>query len=196
MPKKKSIKKSVEKFKAEADKILIFLEEAKNQRDMYVSWQYDLAVIRLYREFEILMLNALVGALNGDTSTLSEKTGFDFPKHLTDEVCRYLVTGTGYFDFKGRDGLIKNFRGYLPDNHYLVQTVKNKKYKQSMEIFFTARNFAAHGSQQSKKSFLKAIDQQGVGSAGAWLKRQNRFQKLIVDKLKKLSDDIYTQAPY
>ena len=69
------------------------------------------------------MLDTLVGALNNDTSTLSTRTGFSFPKHLTDEVCRFLVTGRGYFDFKGRDGLIKTLKQYLPDDHYLVEVV-------------------------------------------------------------------------
>ena len=106
MPKKKSIKGSANEFKAEADKILSFLTASAGLGDEHVSWCHDLAIIRFYRAFESLMLDALVGALNNDTSTLSTRTGFSFPKHLTDEVCRFLVTGRGYFDFKGRDGLI------------------------------------------------------------------------------------------
>jgi hypothetical protein len=107
MPKKKSIKGSANEFKAETDKILAFLTAPAGLGDEHVSWCHDLAIIRLYRAFESLMLDALVGALNNDASTLSTRTGFSFPKHLTNEVCRFLVTGRGYFDFKGRDGLIK-----------------------------------------------------------------------------------------
>ena len=33
------------------------------------------------------------------------------------------MTGRGYFDFKGRDGLIKTLKQYLPDDHYLVEVV-------------------------------------------------------------------------
>lgn len=98
MPKKKSIKRSANEFKAEADKILAFLTASAGLGDEHVSWCHDLAIIRLYRAFESLMLDTLVGALNNDTSTLSTRTGFSFPKHLTDEVCRFLVTGRGYFD--------------------------------------------------------------------------------------------------
>jgi hypothetical protein len=107
MPKRKSIKGSANEFKTETDKILAFLTASAGLGDEHVSWCHDLAIIRLYRAFESLMLDALVGALNNDTSTLSTRTGFSFPKHLTDEVCRFLVTGRGYFDFKGRDVLIK-----------------------------------------------------------------------------------------
>lgn len=33
------------------------------------------------------------GVINDDTTTISEVSGVDFPKHLTDEVCEYLVLG-------------------------------------------------------------------------------------------------------
>jgi len=195
MPKKKSIKGSANDFKAETDKILAFLTASAGLGDEHVSWCHDLAIIRLYRSFESLMLDALVGALNNDTSTLSSRTGFAFPKHLTDEVCRFLVTGRGYFDFKGRDGLIKTLKQYLPDDHYLVDIVSKTGYRAPLERLTAARNFAAHESQQSKSAFRKATDQNRVGSAGSWLKRKNRFQ-LIADKLKALADEVHAEAPY
>ena len=195
MPKKKSIKGSANEFKAEVDKILAFLTASSGLGDEHVSWCHDLAIIRLYRAFESLMLDALVGALNNDTSTLSSRTGFSFPKHRTDEVCRCLVTGRGYFDFKGRDGLIKTLKQYLPDDHYLVKVVSKPGYRNSLELLSSARNYAAHESQQSKSAFKKAADQDRVGAAGSWLKRQNRFQN-IANGLKAMADEIHAEAPY
>ena len=141
------------------------------------------------------MLDALVGALNNDTSTLSIRTGFSFPKHLTDEVCRFLVTGRGYFDFKGRDGLIKALKQYLPDDHYLVEVVSKAGYRNSLDLLTAARNFAAHESQQSKTAFKKATNKDRVGAAGSWLKRQNRFRD-IADMLKAMADEIHEAAPF
>lgn len=195
MPKKKSIKGSANEFKAEADKILAFLTATAGLGDEHVSWCHELAIIRLYRAFESLMLDTLVGALNNDTSTLSSRTGFSFPKHLTEEVCLFLVTGRGYFDFKGRDGLIKTLKQYLPDAHYLIVVVSKSGYRSSLEMLSTARNYAAHESQQSKAAFKKAANQNRVGSAGSWLKRQNRFQD-IAGKLKAIADEIHASAPY
>lgn len=195
MPKKKSIKGSANEFKAETDKILAFLTASAGLGDEHVSWCHDLATIRLYRAFESLMLDALVGALNNDTSTLSSRTGFTFPKHLTDEVCRFLVTGRGYFDFKGRDGLIRALKQYLPDAHYLITVVSKQGYRDSLDLLTAARNYAAHESQQSKAAFKKATGQNRVGAAGSWLKRQNRFGK-IADKLKAMADEIHAAAPY
>lgn len=195
MPKKKSIKGSASEFKSEADKIQVFLTASAGLGDQHVSWCHDLAIIRLYRAFETLMLDALVGALNNDTSTLSTRTGFAFPKHLTDEVCRFLVTGRGYFDFKGRDGLIKVLKQYLPDAHYLITVVSRQGYRDSLNLLTAARNYAAHESQQSKAAFKMATGQNRIGAAGSWLKRQGRFGK-IADKLKAMADEIHAAAPY
>lgn len=141
------------------------------------------------------MLDALVGALNNDTSTISKKTGFSFPKHLTDEVCRYLIIGNGFFDFKGRSGLIKKLKQYLPDDHYLVQAVSKPAYQDALDKLSSARNYAAHESQQSKDAFRKATAQERVGTAGSWLKCGNRFNQ-IAERLKQLAMEIHDEAPY
>jgi hypothetical protein len=194
MPRKKSIKGAANQFKAETDKILAFLTASAGLGDEHVSWCHDLAIIRLYRAFESLMLDTLVGALNNDTSTLSAKTGFSFPKHLTDDVCRFLVTGRGYFDFKGRDGLITTLKRYLPDDHYLVEIVSKPVYRNYLKRLSAARNYAAHESQQSKSALKKATNQDRVGTAGSWLKRQNRFHT-IANQLKAMADEIEARAP-
>src|SRR5262249_31116573 len=118
-----------------------------------------------------------------------------FPKHLTDEVCEYIVIGDGYFDFRGRDGLIKTVMRFVPDTHFLVIAVKNAKYRNSLEKLGVLRNYAAHESAQAKTRVLKIVNQERVGSAGAWLKRQGRF-KLIVDDLRLLASELKRGAPY
>jgi len=196
MPKKKSIKKCSVKFCSQADSILQFLDaELPGASKDHASWMHEYAIIRLYRIFERMVLETLVGAVNNDTSTLSANAGIKFPKHLTDEVCEYLLTGGDFFDFRGRDGLIKEIKSVVPDGHFLVGIVKNTKYKQSLEQLSAVRNYAAHDSAVSKARFKKVIDAKRVPTAGAWLKRQNRF-KNMVDKLKDLAADIETAAPF
>lgn len=197
MPKKLSIKGTARWFKESSDSVVAYLDETCDAgiSDEHVSWCHDYAVIRLYRDFEGLMLWSLVGSINNDTSTISAKSGFDFPKHLTDEVCFYLVTGPGYFDFRGRSGLISTFKRYLPDDHYLIEVVKRKKYKDHIERLCALRNYAAHESPQSKRAALAATGQQRMGAAGSWLKRQGRFADLT-DKLKELATEIENEAPY
>lgn len=163
--------------------------------DEHKSWSHDYAIIRLYREFEQMMLAGIIGAINNNTETIAEVTGVDFPKHLTDEVCEYLVLGGGYFDFKGRDGLIKTLKKYVPKTHYLVTIIKKRKYKDTLEKLSALRNYAAHESRQSKRAVLAAIGQKRIGSAGSWLKVQGRFPR-IGSKLKELAQEVHGSAPY
>jgi len=196
MARKKSTKKAAQVFKEAADGIAEFLAiMKKEQRDEHVSWVYDYGIIRLYREFETLMLRAIVSAINNDTETLSTTTGTKFPKHLTDEVCEYLIIGGGYFDFKGRDGLIRELKRYIPESHCLVIAVKEEKYKDALERVSALRNLAAHGSRASKKAALASIGQQKIGSAGSWLKSQGRFDTMK-NALRELASQIESQAPY
>jgi len=60
---------------------------------------------------------------------------------------------------------------------------------------FTLRNFAAHESKQSKRAVLGTLKVKKIGSAGAWVKRQGRFEN-IADSIKKLAGEIEAGAPY
>lgn len=194
---KKSGKKAAKAFKKRVEEIEQFLD-SKNLSsfsEAHISWVHDYAIIRMYRDFEDMMLNCLVAAINSNTQQLSETTGVNFPRHLTDEVCEYIIVGNGYFDFKGRDGLIKTIKSFLPNDHYLVSIVKKAAYKDTLEKLSALRNFAAHDSNVSKKRALKAIEGSRLSSSGAWLKKQNRFIR-ITTSLKRLSDEIHRHAPY
>lgn len=195
--KKKSAKKASETFRGKVEEIEAFLrtKSLASFSDEHVSWVHDYAIIRLYRDFEDLILHCLVAAINNDTERLSQTTGVDFPKHLTDEVCQYIIVGDGYFDFRGRDGLIKQLLKYLPKDHYLVAIIKTARYREALEQLTALRNFAAHGSKPSKKQALKAIGRVKMHSSGAWLKKQNRFGK-ISKELKALAGDVNKRAPY
>ena len=196
MPKKKSVKKAASVFREQISETIDFVKlSEKGLSDAHLSRLYDTAIIFLYRDFENLILEVLVGAINNDTGTIKSTLGIDFPKHLTDEVCYYIATGPSYFDFKGRDGLIKRVKQYVPDKHYLVTTLKDSKYKLSIERLCALRNFAVHGSPQSKRAVLKAIKQTRVGSAGSWLKKQGRLHG-IMNRLKELATDLENRAPF
>jgi hypothetical protein len=196
VPRKKSIKRTASDFIGKANDLEAFVDaDIVNLSDMQKSWCHDYAIIRLYREFEQMMLHVIVGAINNDSSVISSTTGVGFPKHLTDEVCEYLVLGGGYFDFKGRDGLIKMLKRYVPETHYVVLIIKKPKYKDSLEKLSALRNYAAHESAQSKRAALAAIGQQRVGTSGSWLKLQDRYGS-ISRKLKEIAQEIHSSAPY
>ncbi len=194
---KKSIRRAAGDFAANVDDIISFTTRCAGPQltDQDQSWCFDLAIIRLYREFEDLMLSCLVALINADATTFSQLKGRKFPSHMNVEVCEYLICGDGYFDFSGRDGLIGTIKRYVPSAHWLPTAVKKQKYKDALETMCALRNFAAHDSSVSKTRALSAIDQKRMSSSGAWLKKQRRFEK-ICTRLKELANEITAAAPY
>jgi hypothetical protein len=197
MARKKSGKNAARAFKSKLGRIEAFVAEIESSEvsDQGVTWAYEAAIIKTAVAFEHLMLDCIVTAINNDASTISQRTGIAFPKHLTDEVCEYLVTGGGFFDFPGRSGLIKKIKSYVPDDHWLLIAVKRDEHTKSLDQLVALRNFAAHESPASKRKALEAIGLRKVGSAGSWAKRQRRFQDLLA-ALTNLADDIEAAAPY
>lgn len=196
MPKKSSVKKCATDFRTEVDGILEFCCSAKCALSGdQVSFAYDAGIIKLYAAFERMMLGALAGTINNDSSILSTQTNRRFPKHLTAEVCEYIVTEGGYFDFKGRSGLIRKIRSFVGTNHHLDSVVKDQKYTVTLDRLCTLRNYAAHESSASKRRALCATGQTRMGSAGSWLKRQDRLET-IARELCGLSEEIEDRAPY
>lgn len=197
MPRKKSGKHAAQRFKRDIDDVRGFISDvaSANLGAQSKSWAFEAALLKTYVAFERLMLGCIVVAINNDTATLTGQTGIDFPKHLTDEVCEYIVIGRGYFDFKGRDGLIREIKKYVPEAHWLLAAVKAPKHKGHLNKLVALRNYAAHESSASKKAALSAVGQERISSAGSWLKKQGRLDA-ILNGLIALSDDIESAAPY
>ena len=197
MPKKKSIRLAARNFDDAADSVINFVTTVRPLlSETHVSWCHDYAIIALYRAFERLMLDALVGAINNNPSkTISHQSGVSFPRNLTDEVCEYIIVGDGFFDFKGRSGLIKILRRFLSENHFIVEVVKDQRYKHAIDRLTSLRNFAAHRSDVSKRAVKQVLNVDRIRSAGTWLKTQGRLGTLTT-RLKELADELESRAPY
>ena len=196
--KKKKIKSSAGDFVKNTNEIINFTVcsvAAASLTGQHKSWCFDLAIIRLYREFEYLMQSCLIALINNDSETFSQVKNRKFPLHMSVAVCEYFVCGDGYFDFRGWDGLISTIREFVPKGHWFLEVVKNPKYKADIDKLVALRNFAAHGSAVSRKSALKAIDQKRLLSSGAWLKNKRRFNK-ICESLKRMAEEIEAEAPH
>lgn len=194
--KKKSIKKSATQFLSSVDEIVAFAHDASDGLSKtHESWVYDYAVIRLFRAFEHLMLISIAGSINSDSRALSDALGVEFPKHIQYSVCEYIVTNGRYFDFRGRDGLIKQLTRYLGSDHWLTEIIKQHGYKEPLTRLIALRNFAAHDSEQARSSVKSALGVARLRSSGSWLKTQGRLMALA-QKLKQLGEEIEHRAPY
>ena len=196
--KKKSLRKPAENFIAECDKIIDFVDAAsdgQNVSEVHKSWVYDYAIIRLYREFEQMLLECMVAGLNQDNTHLSEAKRLNLPKHLTDELCEYLIRGDQFFDFKGRKDIRNKFRKFLGDEHFLVHMFASNAYDADLRKLIALRHFAAHDSAQAKENALRACGLRRMGSSGSYLKKQGRLESLVAN-LKVMAGDIAQNAPY
>lgn len=222
--KRKSVSKVVDHFIAEVDSIAGFVDKGRAGLPLasrYNAWFFDYAVIRLYREFELFVLNLLIAAIHQDTTTLQKSAQLALPKTVSLDVCEFLIVGHGFFDLKGRSGAISKLKDFLPDDHYIVKVVSDKKFLESLDLLFSLRNFAAHASKPSKKSVLTALVDRhkrkykwqglpkppagappvprNIGSSGMWLMSKEdgdtRLTKIIAD-MRTLAANIQTQAPF
>ncbi|MER7759461.1 hypothetical protein [Streptomyces sp. NPDC097619] len=217
MGRKKSGKYAADKFRTTTKLIRDYLDEtdASGLSERALTWNYEAALLRTTIAFEHLMLECLIVALNHDTGPFSEATNAQFPKHLNQRVCEHLVTKGGYFDFKGRSGLIKDMKQFTGDSHYLLTAVSDEKRYHLLELLLTLRNYAAHQSRDSKEKVRKAIflhrkkvkslgteklkaefaGAKAPTSAGVWLKRQGRLQSML-DQLDIMAAEIHQGAPF
>lgn len=194
---KKSARKAAIAFKSDLSDIERFVVDAENMGFpvRHLIRVYDQTIIDIYKAFEALVLECLVAAINNDTRHLSATTGVAFPKHLTDEVCEYIVVGDGYFDFRGREGLIKTLRRFLPNTHYLVSVVKGSAYKEALEHLIALRNNAAHGSKVARERAPRVTGSKTFASSGSWLRARGRYATLL-RIMRRLADEIASAAPY
>ncbi|MDX3835860.1 hypothetical protein [Streptomyces europaeiscabiei] len=217
MGRKKSGKYAATKFKETTQRIRDYVDEVDQAglSDQAITWAYEAGLMKTNVAFEHLMEECLIVALNNDSKPFSDATSITFPKHMTEKVCQYLVTGGKFFDYSGRGGLlgdIGKFTGGKAAKHYLYVAVQNTKYHHALELLIALRNYAAHESPQSKQTLRKAIVAHRLGitsvpdkkqlaganaptAAGAWLKTQGRFA-YILDRLDALADEIHQGAPY
>jgi len=197
MAKKKSSRIPAERFISECAEITEFLEFtiSNNASDKHISWAHEYAIMKLYREFEQMLLECLIAGLNRNTSALSDYQGFEFPKNLTDEVCEYVIIGNGYFDFKGQKEIVNKCKRFVGENNFLTTVLKDPSYKDTSNKLLALRNYAAHDSSQSKKRALDSIGAQRIGTAGSYLKTQGRCQS-IISEMRSIAQRIAEEAPY
>ena len=196
-----SVKAAASAFTEETAEILDFIANSHGiivtgrPANWFQRAAYEYGVIRLHAAFESLMLRALVGVINDHPNLLSKATGVQFPRSLSKRACEFIVTGGGYFDVKGRPGLLKTIQDFVPKDSYLYEVVSKSQYRSALDKLWGLRNFAVHRSEYAKKQALAATNQTRVLSAGAWLSRQDRFAYLVRD-LRTLADELGNRAPH
>lgn len=204
---KKSIKLAAEKFVKSVDETLKFTQSVKDLKvnrqlsSEYESWCFDYAIIRLCHEFENFMFHCLIVLINNDSEALRRGTGIRFSKHMSIDVCEYLIVGdNSYYDMKNREEYIKKLNKFFKstdsndhNSFWFLEIVKKPEYQIYWELCTGLRHFSAHNSSHSKKvardlayKYSGADKKKEAGkkrsrrmqsSSGAWLKIQEPDQR-------------------
>ena len=165
---------------------VVFAEE-----DTHLSYCYEHAIIMLYKSFERFILRSMISCLNHDHSHFEERYGIKLGNHINDDVCEFLVTKGGFFDFKGRGGLNKILNSTIGTNHNIGKTIKQTKYGDAIDQLCAVRNYAAHNSVQAKNAVLSVYKMKRIPAAGYFLMQQNRLKKIMRD-LTDLANEVKT----
>ncbi|WP_294855788.1 hypothetical protein [uncultured Oscillibacter sp.] len=168
---------------------LSFCNKSFSEKELYLSNSYEYAIVALYKAFEKFMYKTIVGCINHDNTTVTDTYGVNFGKHTNDDMCEFIITKGGYFDFKDRDGLIKVLKQNIGETYGIVNIVKREDYIDALKRLCALRNYAAHTSQQAKEKAAQAYGLKRIATAGSHLKSQKRFDE-IAGSLLKLSDEI------
>jgi len=180
------------KFISEIEKTEKYIRrctEVFSDDDLYLSYSYENAILMIYKSFEEFMIRIMVSCLNHDHSAFEEKHGIALGRHINDDVCEFLITKGGYFDFRGYSGLLDMLKGTIGNDHTFVSTIKKERYKTCINKMCAARNYAAHNSKQSKNAVKKVFNAQSISSAGSFLKSARRMAD-IIESLKALADEV------
>ena len=137
----------------------------------------------------------MISCLNHDHSFFEDKYGIALGKHINDDVCEFLITKGGYFDFRGYSGLVDTLKNVLGSTNPFIGVVRKDPYKTHIDQLCAARNYAAHNSRQSKEAAKKAFGLTTISSAGSCLKKAGRFSN-IISGLKGFAAEVKTTALY
>lgn len=110
-------------------------------------------VIKICSNWEMFVDKLLIDCLNKDTSNYSNYTGFKLSKHLSKDICRGLVLGIGYTDFKSVGNLKRQAKRTLTDKYNPFKEIPSNKEK-IVDEFYSIRNYLTHYSEFSKRSLM------------------------------------------
>lgn len=184
--------KTTSTFKSQVESLKGFLEESKmsmKAKDSYISNCYEYGIISLYKSFEMFMYRTILGCINHNSSYVSEHYKVDFGRHISDEMCDFILTKGGYFDFRGTDGLIKICKHHIGDMYGIVDIIKKDEYAKAIDKLVALRNYAAHNSNSSKERAKAVLKLKRIPPIGSYLKKHKTVEE-IADKLCKLADEI------
>lgn len=112
---------------------------------------HEAFVLKIYVAWEVLVENLFVECLSRDPSKYAAYKAIKLPQRLTRDVCRGLISGLGYFDFRNTADLKGKANNILvPRLNPFAEIPRDAGNK--IDEFCVIRNYLAHYSDASKRS--------------------------------------------
>ncbi|MBL7153566.1 MAG: hypothetical protein ISS79_07595 [Phycisphaerae bacterium] len=113
---------------------------------------FEAFVLKIYVAWEVLVEDVVVECLCRDSSQYAEHKTVTLPKKMTRNLCRCLISGLGYFDFRDTGDLKGWATKILADRQNPFKDVLPDK---KIDEFYIIRNYLAHYSDASKQSLTR-----------------------------------------
>lgn len=159
-----SIKAVANRFLGECDSLSDYLRHQNSHcSGKFLSYAYDFAIIKLFKDFEELLLGTVTGVINNEAPYIQDGHGGFRKKSIVKAQAETIFLGGRYFSFKGTGGLLHDIRTTVPLNHRLVTILSDTSYNHTFSVLIPLRNFAAHSSKNAK---IRAIAAVGLSQLG------------------------------
>jgi hypothetical protein len=191
-----SIKAVANKFISECDSLSDYLQQQNNNfTGKFLSYAYDFAIVKIFKDFEELLLNTIIGIINNQAPYIKVGHGGFRKKSIVKSQAEAIFLRGRYFSFKGANGLLTDIRTIVPSNHWITTILSDTAFNRTFSVLIPLRNFAAHSSKNAKQRAITAVGLSQLGQSGAWLKASGRFDSIIND-LRDIATRIRNNAPY
>ena len=157
--KKSSFATTIEHFASNMRDDITFLVKVDAAKRTVISLRekrdlFEAYVFRIFANWEILVQTLLVDCLNRDTARYSEFTGFEIRKHVSRAMCKAMIMGTRYVDFRSTDHLKGEAKKILVPKYNPFQRIPKPRGKK-IDEFFAFRNYLAHYSDAAQRALEK-----------------------------------------
>lgn len=115
---------------------------------------FEAFVFKICATWEMFIENLLIDCLTRDTSQYAKYTGYELPRQLTRNVCKAIVFGTGYPNYKSVSHLKGKARTILARHHNPFNTI-SRGPTDRIDEFYIIRNYLAHYSDAAQRSLYQ-----------------------------------------
>lgn len=115
---------------------------------------HEAFVLKIYVAWEVLVEDVFVECLYRDPSEYAKHKGISLPRRLTRGICRGLISGLGYFDFKDVSGLKGMAKRALTATCNPFARISPSS-ADKIDEFHIIRNYLSHYSDTSRQALSR-----------------------------------------